>query len=51
VRDERGLGANVITTAPVRLRGDNDPETAPAPSLGADTAAVLGTATTSGGAG
>jgi len=51
VRDEPGLGANVVTTGPVRLRGENDPETAPAPSLGADTAAVLGTATTSGGAG
>ena len=50
VREEPGLGANVVTTGPLRLRGEADAEVAPAPGLGADTAAVLG-ATTSGGAG
>ena len=51
VRDEPGLGSNVVTCGPLRLRGEDDVEAAPAPSLGADTDAVLGTVTTSGGAG
>ena len=42
VRDEEGLGANVVTTGPLRLRGEDDAEAAPAPTLGADTADVLG---------
>ena len=51
VRDELGLGANVVTNGPLRLRGEDDPGAAPAPLLGADTDAVLRTVTTSGGAG
>ena len=51
VRDEPGLGSNVVTSGPLRLRGEDDVEAAPAPSLGADTDAVLGTVTSSGGAG
>ena len=47
VSDEDGLGANIVTTGPLRLRGEDEPEVAPAPTLGADTAAVFG-ATTSG---
>ena len=48
VVDEPGLGSNVVTTGPLRLRGEDAPAVAPAPVLGADTAAVLG-AITSGG--
>ena len=51
VHDEAGLGANVVTTGPLRLRGEDEPEVAPAPTLGDDTADVLGTTTTRGGAG
>ena len=50
VRDEAGLGANVVTTGPLRLRGEVEPEIAPAPMLGADTADVLGATTTRRGA-
>ena len=49
IRDEPGLGANVVTTGPLRLRGEDEPDVAPAPVLGADTAAVLGATTTTGG--
>jgi 2-methylfumaryl-CoA isomerase len=48
VVDEAGLGSNVVTTGPLRLRGEDPPAPAPAPVLGADTDAVL-IATTSGG--
>lgn len=48
VVDEPGLGSNVVTTGPLRLRGEDPPALAPAPVLGADTDAVLA-ATTSGG--
>jgi len=51
VRDEPGLGANVVTTGPLRLRGEDEPDVAPAPMLGADTADVLGATTTTRGAG
>jgi 2-methylfumaryl-CoA isomerase len=51
VRDEPGLGSNVVTTGPMRLRGEDDPEVAPAPSLGADTDKVLRNLTTTGGVG
>jgi len=55
VRDEPGLGSNVVTGGPLRPRGEDDDEPAPppppAPVLGADTDAVLGSITTSGGAG
>jgi 2-methylfumaryl-CoA isomerase len=51
VRHEDGLGANVVTTGPLRLRGEDEPEVAPAPVLGANTADVLGFTTTVGGAG
>lgn len=41
VRDEPGLGANVVTTGPLRLRGEDAPLPAPAPVLGADTDSVI----------
>ena len=49
VVDEPGLGSNVVTTGPLRLRGEAPPGLAAAPVLGADTDAVV-TAVTSGGA-
>ena len=48
VADEPGLGSNVVTTGPLRLRGEDPPALASAPVLGADTDAVLA-ALTSGG--
>jgi 2-methylfumaryl-CoA isomerase len=48
VVDEPGLGSNVVTTGPLRLRGEDPPVVAPAPVLGADTDAVV-TAMTGGG--
>ena len=38
--DEAGLGANVVTSGPVRLRGEPSPAVADAPVLGADAAPV-----------
>jgi crotonobetainyl-CoA:carnitine CoA-transferase CaiB-like acyl-CoA transferase len=49
VRDEPGLGSNVVTTGPLRLRGESPPDVASAPVLGEDTDAVRGATTTSGG--
>ena len=48
VVDESGLGSNVVTAGPLRLRGEDPLGPAPAPVLGADTDGVL-TATTGGG--
>ena len=48
VVDEQGRGSNVVTTGPLRLRGEDPPAVAAAPVLGADTAAVVA-AMTSGG--
>lgn len=51
VRDEGDLGSNVVTVGPLRLRGEDEPDVAPAPVLGADTADVLGALTTRRGSG
>ena len=48
VVDEPGLGSNVVTTGPLRLRDESPPVVAAAPVLGADTDAVVA-AMTSGG--
>jgi 2-methylfumaryl-CoA isomerase len=41
VQDEPGLGPQVVTTGPLRLRGEDSPAPAPAPVLGADTVDVV----------
>ena len=47
VRDEPGLGSNIVTSGPLRLQGEDAPEPAAPPVLGADTA-TLGVAPATG---
>jgi 2-methylfumaryl-CoA isomerase len=51
VRDEPDLGSVVVTSGPLRLRGEDAVDAPAAPVLGADTDRLLRDATTSGGAG
>ena len=41
LRDEPGLGANLVSVGPLRLRGEQEPDVADAPVLGAATESVL----------
>jgi len=41
VRDEDDLGGNIVTTGPLRFRGEDEPPPMPVPTLGTDTESLL----------